>query len=55
MKKRKYWYFFTYVECPICGASTTYRERRYTPPRPKRAENRCEFVSDSMCHCIYYN
>lgn len=38
--KRKlppHWYRITVVECPVCGASETYRERVYGP-KPKRGE-----------------
>ena len=27
---KKYWYFITIHECPVCGGGKTYRERRYT-------------------------
>jgi hypothetical protein len=28
---KPHWYYIEYHECPICGRSSTYRERRYTP------------------------
>ena len=28
--KRKHWYFQYTEECPVCGRSSTVRERRYT-------------------------
>lgn len=32
--KKKYWYLSVTEECPPCGKSSTYRERRYGP-KPK--------------------
>ena len=30
MRKRKYWYFITEWECPLCGRVETFRQRHYT-------------------------
>jgi hypothetical protein len=43
--KGKYWYFKSLHECPVCGRSDTYRERRYTP-KPENPQDRCEYVVD---------
>lgn len=32
--KKKYWYKFFYEECVLCGRSSKWKERQYTP-RPK--------------------
>lgn len=50
--KRKYWYFIEFWECPVCGRSSQYRERRYTK-KPKSIKKRYNYVRDSMCGCIY--
>lgn len=39
----KYWYFITYLECPVCWRHSEYRERRYTP-RPEAYEDRHKFI-----------
>ena len=41
-RKRKYWYFIVYEECPVCGRGKEYRERRYTR-RPNDARKRHKF------------
>ena len=49
---RKHWYFITHHECLEC-AGETFRERRYGR-RPKRWENRHEYVHDGICYrCSY--
>ena len=47
-KQRKYWYEITYTECVLCGASDTYRERRYTP-KPKDPYKRIHFEQYACC------
>jgi hypothetical protein len=42
-RKRKYWYFITTEECPVCGRYSQHRERRYTR-RPKDACKRHAWV-----------
>lgn len=49
-RKRKYWYFTEIVECPVCGASDTYRERRYTR-KPKKLSARYKYTQQ---HCGGY-
>jgi hypothetical protein len=46
-KRRKHWYRIWYTECPLCGRSKTYRERKYTK-RPKNMRNRVTFTQE---HC----
>lgn len=40
MKKKKYWYRFTYEECPVCGSGDEYKERVYRKPKPKNVMKR---------------
>lgn len=42
MAKGAHWYFIYCHECPLCGKTDEYRERRYTP-RPAEYEDRHEF------------
>lgn len=37
--KKGYWYEFFWIECPVCGRSSSYKERRYTK-KPKDPEKR---------------
>ena len=37
------WYQVTVFECPLCGRSTTYRERRHGP----KPEQTWEFIPDA--------
>jgi hypothetical protein len=39
---RRYWYELFYVDCPVCGNGSCYRERRYTR-KPKRAKRRVHY------------
>lgn len=39
---KKYWYFISTYECPLCGSGETYRERRYTE-KPIAASMRYAF------------
>ncbi len=39
----KHWYFFTVFECPVCGRTHTYKERRYTR-KPKSWAKRHKFI-----------
>ena len=48
MKRKPYWYEIYIFECPICGHTTEYRERRYTP-KPKAAEKRIHWSEDTCC------
>lgn len=48
MSKNKYWYKITYVECPMCGKSTEYRERQYTP-KPEDFRERISYEDDTSC------
>lgn len=48
MKRKPHWYYITYSECPVCGRTSIYRERRYGP-RPKRFEQRNRFEVDTLC------
>ncbi len=41
---RKFWILFEIHECPVCGSSTTYRERVYDRPKPKWAAQRYKQV-----------
>lgn len=41
--KRRHWYFITIHECPACGGTKEYRERRFDR-RPKAWEKRHRFV-----------
>jgi hypothetical protein len=47
---RPHWYLITYSDCPVCGRSETYRERKYTP-KPI-LEKRYEHMTMN-CNCIY--
>ena len=49
--KRKYWYLFTYYECPLCGYGEEYKERQYTP-KPEDAKDRREYETIAY-HCGY--
>lgn len=40
------WYFTTVFECPLCGRSTEYRERRWTP-KPDTPQERYEWIQDA--------
>ena len=42
MAKRKYWYELYIQECPVCGQTRKYRERRYTK-RPIDGTKRIHF------------
>lgn len=44
----EHWYFIRVYECPICGRWEEERERRYGP-KPERAEDRYEFLHDTVC------
>ncbi len=45
----KYWYFITTYYCPMCGSTTEYRERRYTP-KPKDWQDR-HLEKESWDYC----
>lgn len=47
----KYWYFFSIWECPLCGHSKMYKERRYTP-KPENYQDRYEYETEAY-HCGY--
>jgi len=36
---KKYWYKFITNYCPQCGKSSTWKERVYDKPKPKKREN----------------
>jgi hypothetical protein len=40
MKKKSYWYFMTYIECPQCGNSHVEKKRVYgkKPKNPKERQ-----------------
>ena len=45
---KPHWYFITCYHCPVCGGTTTYRERMYTP-RPEAWEDRNREYVDNSC------
>ena len=45
VKKKRYWYFFTVSECPVCGRGETVKERRYTK-KPTSSGKRYSFETD---------
>jgi len=47
MKKRKYWYYFTYYQCVVGDTEGIDKERRYTK-KPKLWINRHKVV-DYIC------
>lgn len=40
-KSEKYWYFVSVIECPVCGYTETFKERKYTL-KPEDPAKRCE-------------
>ena len=48
MKHKLHWYEFYISECPICGHTEEYRERRYTP-KPKDIRKRVHWSEDTYC------
>jgi len=50
----KYWYFFWWGECPVCGRDQSYRERRYTP-KPENIDERYGWLPQTACCDIGYN
>ena len=52
-QKQTYWYFIWYGECPVCGSSKGYRERRYTP-KPEEATERYGYLPQNQTydHCL---
>jgi len=48
---KKYWYFITIHECPVCGRSSESRERRYTK-KPKHGKHRYKFTHDPCFGCM---
>lgn len=48
MKTKKYWYFITFSECPMCGKSEETRERRHNF-RPVKKKDRVRFIQDTVC------
>jgi hypothetical protein len=49
MKVRKYWYYYYFGECPVCGRNQSYRERRYTR-KPKRRSQRFEHIPERLTY-----
>jgi hypothetical protein len=41
--RKKYWYRFTVVECPVCGGGEQFKEREYTP-KPKDPSKRHTYL-----------
>jgi len=48
-KDGKYWYSFNIVECPVCGRTDKYKERRYSK-RPKHKVDRYNYRQE-YCYC----
>ena len=46
MMFKKYWYKYTYTECPICGRQDKIKERLYGE-KPKDIELRHIFIQDA--------
>ena len=42
-RNKRYWYYFWFSECVLCGKTYTYKERRYTK-KPKRSHKRYQFT-----------
>ena len=40
--EKKYWYLFTIIECPVCGATDIFKERQYTP-KPANPQDRYNY------------
>jgi len=45
----KYWYMTYIIECPVCGSTDRYRERKYTE-RPLDIEERFDY-KQQYDHC----
>ena len=45
VKKAKYWYLIKYIECPVCGRVSQYRERQFTP-KPSDGAKRVRYVQE---------
>lgn len=41
-KDKRYWYFFTHIECPQCGRLEDIKERRYTK-KPRNGMKRHKY------------
>lgn len=48
--KRRHWYMHFIGECPVCGRTACYRERRYRP-KPKNKRGRYQHLSDYVTYC----
>ena len=46
--RRPHWYFISVHECPICGRTETFRERRYGR-KPKSWKKTHEYFQTSGC------
>lgn len=49
-KLRKHWYMQYIHECPLCGGSRTFKERRFGR-KPRR--ERCYDFTQIWCGCSY--
>ena len=43
--KKNYWYLFTIIECPVCGITGKFKERKYTK-KPKNEKDRYIFIQE---------
>jgi len=49
MNKKKYWYLFNLIECPVCGRLDKFKERMYSK-RPKNKVDRYSYQQE-YCYC----
>jgi len=49
MNKKKYWYLFNIIECPVCGRIDKYKERKYCE-RPSNKSSRYHYRQE-YCYC----
>jgi hypothetical protein len=48
----KYWYLIEYHTCPVCGKTTVFRERQYTPKPEERGERVFYFEFYDWCDAL---
>lgn len=42
---KPYWYKFTICECPLCGKTTSFKQRMYTP-KPELDADRYKYLQE---------
>jgi hypothetical protein len=51
--RQKYWYLIEHHTCPICGQTTTFRERQYTPKPENQSDRVFYFEFYDYCDAFY--